>query len=213
MSKYLLSFHTVFIVNENIKWLEEFLIYYKNLGFEHFYLYDNEGSKGYGSSPTFNRYGFSISPRSLNDELEMQDILQRYADIITYVKWQPKNSMGEILYNQEDAIRHFISTYGHETEWVALMDLDEFLFSEIDADLRTLLSTQPADVSCIKIGQKKFLDRFLSNEQHVTREYRCINMPMIPDWGPKNLLKCGDFIDLQNIHTLTVKHKTVFQSL
>ena len=29
--KYYLTFHIVFILNENIKWLEEFLIYYINV--------------------------------------------------------------------------------------------------------------------------------------------------------------------------------------
>ena len=38
MSNYL-SIHTVFILNENINWLEEFIIYHLHLGVSHFYLY------------------------------------------------------------------------------------------------------------------------------------------------------------------------------
>lgn len=211
MKKYILSFHTVFIVNENIKWLEEFLIYYKNLGVEHFYLYDNEGSIGRnGSTQEYNKYGFRISANShINDQLELQDIIQRYSDVITYVKWQPTNLKGEILYNQCDATRHFMTTYGHESEWAALMDLDEFLFSESDVNLRTYLSAQPTDVSCLKVSQKKFIDRFLSTEIHITQDYKCITMPYKPEWGPKNIIKCADFVDMNpNIHNIAVKYKT-----
>ena len=46
MKKYYLAFHTVFILNENIKWLDEFIYYYIYLGFNHFYLYDNTGTIG-----------------------------------------------------------------------------------------------------------------------------------------------------------------------
>jgi len=53
--KYNLSFHVIFIMNENIKWLEEFILYHSNLGFEHFYLYDNQGSTGGdGTKPIIN---------------------------------------------------------------------------------------------------------------------------------------------------------------
>ena len=61
MSKYFLSFHTIFIMNENIDWIEEFLKYHLAIGFEHFYLYDNEGSVGRnGSTETHNKYGFDL---------------------------------------------------------------------------------------------------------------------------------------------------------
>ena len=212
MTKHLLSFHTVFIVNENIKWLEEFLIYYKNLGVDHFYLYDNEGSVGRsGSTKDHNKYGFRTSTTSqINDQLELQYILQRYSDVITYTKWQPRNLKGEILYDQGDATRHFMSTYGHETEWAALMDLDEFLFSEPNLNLRNYLSSQPTNVSCLKVSQKKFIDRFLSTESYITQDYRCIDMPYKPEWGPKNIVRCADFVDMNpNIHIIKVKYKTV----
>ena len=50
MDKHFLVFQTVFILSENIKWVEEFLIYYINLGFTQFYLYDNTSSIGIYSS-------------------------------------------------------------------------------------------------------------------------------------------------------------------
>ena len=41
-----LSLMTVCIIDENVRWLEEFVAYHLHLGFDHFYLYDNSGSAG-----------------------------------------------------------------------------------------------------------------------------------------------------------------------
>ena len=89
--KHYLSFHTVFILNENIKWLEEFIIYYKHIGFDHFYLYDNEGSNGGDGTKTHNKYNFPITTTSTKkNHIDLQKILTKYSDYITYIKWQPK---------------------------------------------------------------------------------------------------------------------------
>ena len=131
--KHKLSFHTVFIVNENIRWLEEFIQYYKKIGFDHFYLYDNEGScKGYQNESTFhkNKYGMERSViTSEEDSEKLNAILEKYKHDITYVKWQPRDEDSNIIYGQNESIKHFIENYGHETEWIACMDLDEFLFT------------------------------------------------------------------------------------
>ena len=91
--------------------------------------------------------------------------------MITYVKWQPRNEKGEIIYGQEDGVRHFMQNYGKETEWVALMDLDEFLFSEQDVDIADFFRNQPRNISCVKIVQKKFVDRFLSDKEFITQDF------------------------------------------
>ena len=209
MKKYFLSFHTIFILNENIKWLEEFIIYYKHIGIEHFYLYDNEGSSGYSSSNTENRYGFKINTTSNEeDKLIFEKILNKYKNDITYIKWQPVVN-NKIVYAQPECIKHFIKNYGMETEWCAFLDLDEFIFSKNNINIIELIKNLEPSISNIKIIQKKFLDRFLSNEKFITQEYKCINMPIGLEWAPKNICRISDFIDLENIHTMFFKGKTV----
>lgn len=210
MKKYFLSFHTIFILNENIKWLEEFIIYYKHLGFQHFYLYDNEGSSGYSSSENINRYGFKINTTSNEEDKQLFEyILDKYKDDITYIKWQPKLN-GKIIYGQPEGIKHFIQNYGSETEWCAFMDLDEFLFSKNNVNIIDLIKGLDESISNIKIIQKKFLDRFLTNEKYITQEYRSINMPIGYEWAPKNISRTSHFIDIENIHSMTFKAKTIY---
>ena len=212
MPKHFLSLHTIFILNENIKWLEEFIIYYKHIGFDHFYLYDNEGSIGRnGSTSNYNKYGFKI--KSYNKPGDIQTfnrILDKYGDMITYQKWQPTNLKNEIEYGQHDGVRHFIETYGKETEWVAFLDLDEFLFSINNINIPEYLSSLPNDISCLKITQKKFIDRFLSKRKYITQDYRCIdNLSVGTEWSPKNILRCMDFLDMVNIHDIHVIDRVI----
>jgi len=206
--KYNLSFHVIFIMNENIKWVEEFILYHSNLGFEHFYLYDNEGSTGGDGTKTHNKYGFEID-NDVSYHDKFQNILAKYGNMITYVKWQPRNEKGEIIYGQDDGIRHFMKNYGNETEWVALMDLDEFLFSEQDVNIADFFRNQPRNISCVKIVQKKFIDRFLSHKTFITQDYQCIDKKIGYDWAPKNIVRTSDFIDITNIHGIKVKHDTL----
>jgi hypothetical protein len=206
-----LSLHIVFLLNENIRWLEEFIVYYINLGVEHFYLYNNEGSDGGDGSKTHNKYNFPISTTSSKEDVEkFEQILLKYEKYITHVLWQPKNIEGKIIYGQNEAIEHFISKYGEKNEWVAFLDTDEFIFSEKNINLIEFLKSLDKNVSNVKLIQKKFLSRFLSNERFITQEFSCINNLKIGlEWAPKNIIRCKDFLSLTNIHDINTKNKTI----
>ena len=201
--KYFLSFHTIFILSENIQWLEEFLIYYKHIGFDHFYLYDNEGSTG-GANNTDkqSRWGYEASTtNSEADKAKLAKIMNKYGDMITYVKWQPKNEQGHIIYGQVDGLRHFIQTYGHETTWIAFMDLDEFLFSPSNMDIINYMKTLPSTVSKVRLSMKVFVDRHEILGPYCTQDFRCIEgVSMTYDTGCKNIVRTDDFITTTNIH-------------
>jgi hypothetical protein len=131
-----LSVHIVFLLNENIKWLEEFIVYYINLGFEHFYLYNNEGSEGGDGTKTHNKYNFPVSTTSSKEDLEkFEKILLKYEKYITHILWKPKNIEGKIVYGQNEAVEDFILKYGEKNEWVAFIDMDEFIFSKKNINL------------------------------------------------------------------------------
>lgn len=201
--KYFLSFHTIFILSENIQWLEEFLIYYKHIGFDHFYLYDNEGSTG-GANNTdkMSRWGYEASTtNSEADKAKLAKILDTYGTMITYVKWQPKNEQGEIVYGQVGGLRHFIQTYGHETTWIAFMDFDEFLFSPSNMDIVQYFRTLPQTVSNVRVSMKVFADRHESISPYCTQDFRCIGGVSMPYYtGCKNIVRTDDFITTYNIH-------------
>lgn len=123
------------------------------MGFEQFYLYDNNKSSGGDGTLHANKYGFSIMAT--------------------------KRRIRVIIYGQEASIDHFIKNYQHESKWVAFFDLDEFIFSKNNINLIHYLKSQPNDVSSICMHQKKFLDRFLSKKKLITQEYSCISEKQI----------------------------------
>ena len=209
MTKHFLSIHTVFILNENIKYLEEFIIYHKNLGVSHFYLYDNEGSNGRnGSTKTKTKYGFPISSTNLKPDLDMlSEIMKKYGDIVTIIKWQPKNTAGEIVYGWKDSVQHLIAYC--ESEWCAFIDLDEMIFSPSNIDLLDFIKNQPVNISCIKISQKKFNDRFLVTTQNFSQDFSCVDKVCGFGWASKNIVRVSDIINIHSMHIATVKNKTI----
>jgi hypothetical protein len=211
--KYFLSYHTIFIMSENIDWIEEFLKYHLAIGFEHFYLYDNEGSVGRnGSTSTHNKYGFEIE-KDENTAEKWENIMKKYGDKITYKKWQPTDEEGNIQYGQKECIEEFIETYGKETEWVAFMDLDEFVFSQENIDIPGYFESLPMSISCVRICQKKFKDRFLmeSSSGSVIKMYDCIDKEIGFEWAPKNILRPADYVGFQTIHDIKVKYEIKYE--
>ena len=108
------------------KYIQEWIEYHKLIGVEHFYLYDNDST----------------------DDIS---ILQQYIDdgIITlnHISGQAQ---------QMRAYNHFIQTYKEETEWCAIIDLDEFI-------IPTEKATLPEQINAIlQRADKKFrlLDGF-----------------------------------------------------
>ena len=214
-----LSFHTIFILNENIKWLDEFIEYYSKIGFDHFYLYDNEGSDGnngkvYESDDISkfvneNRYGFSRKIINQPEDIKkLEEILNKYSDCITYVKWQPRNDQGVIVYGQDDSVRDFVKKYGHETQWVAHMDFDEYLFSPSNLNIREYLQNIEPNISCIRLCQKKFKDRNLSTKAKMLEEFECVDLYVGDWWGAKNIFRPTDFLDISTPHVVHVNKNT-----
>lgn len=205
----LLSFHTVFILNENIKWLDEFIQYYLTIGFDHFYLYDNEGSIGLpneGDEYT-NKYGIPRSRvASDRDREELSVILDKYQGYITYVKWQPKDSNGNVVYGYNDSVLDFVKRFGHETEWVACMDLDEYLFSSSNIDIRSYFKNLDPNISSIKVSQKKFKDRFLSDKSKILEEFNCFDINFGHWWGAKNIFRPSHITNIYDMHDMAFKY-------
>jgi len=225
MKKYFLTFHTIFIMDEHVEWIEEFLIYYINLGFEQFYLYDNTGSIGNNrggprAAPSprkarrngeTTKYGFPIIKK---DPEIWRHIYNKYEKYITYIKWQPTNEQGQIVYGINnsalDGIIKFIKDFKHEAEWCYVGDFDEFVFSPTNDDLLTLINstTQPI----ITLHQKIFSHKCLTSEKFITQEFKCINIPKPFDntyGGQKNIIKLDLISGVRSCHSFKGRNKVM----
>ena len=212
IKKHFLAFHTVFNVHENVQWLEEFLIYYINLGFTQFYLYDNTKSQGRNESRFpgwvnykingLNKYGFKITKKPLH---LIEDIKQKYKDYITYVNWEPLDGENKVWYGYNKSVAHLIDNFSNEIEWCAFFDLDEFIFSPQNNNLINLLKTTNNTHSII-LRQKKFLDRHLSSNRYITQEFKTINNPPVDFKAHKHIIKVSTYKGIKNMHTFLNKN-------
>jgi Glycosyl transferase family 2 len=215
--RHLLGMHTVFLARENIAYLKEWIVYHAILGFQHFYLYDNTGSIGRdGSTATTNKYGINFFERTstLTDADLADQLHEIVADVpvdVTIIPWQPRDRYGNIYYGYNDSVYHCIGMYGHQTEWLAFLDVDEFLFSpslvDIAAELRSL---QRAGCNRLIVLQKKFLDRFLSPSRYVTDIYECIEGIDTSAWAPKNIVRVDslDLLGVRGMHIMPARGGT-----
>lgn len=85
-------------IKDEEDYLEEWILYHSSLGFEHFYIYDNNSKN-------------SVSAFCSKKE---------WADKVTVIDWNVK------AYPQKAAYNSFLKTYGGECEWVAFIDIDEY---------------------------------------------------------------------------------------
>ncbi len=207
-----LAIQTVLIMKENLPFLREWIIYHLHIGFDKIFLYDNTGSVGYDSTKTINRYNFNFNTIINMDEnlvnSELQSILNDFKDNVTYVKWQPKNEHGEIIYGQEDAIKDYIRKYGKLTDYTAFIDTDEFIFSEKNVNLKEYIyKSSKDDVSHITLIQKKFNDRFCNKEsKNITDITNAIENLDTYGWATKVIIKNSDINleKIENIHTIEI---------
>lgn len=120
---------TVYLPQENIFFIEDWLKYHLAIGINHFFLYDNTGSK-YIQDPirqnvsdhSVNKYGQKIEI-SLDQALEIEEkIFNKYP--VTKIKWQPVID-GQITYGQMEACIDFATKV--KEGLCAFIDIDEFI--------------------------------------------------------------------------------------
>lgn len=212
--RYQLAIHTVFLPRENLFFLKEWLAYHLHLGVEHFYLYDNSGSIGRGGSTSqINKRRFNFhSMTSGLDDIEVQAVLEAIldefgSDICTLIDWQPENNEGQINYGQAKSVCHCMSNYRVDVQWLATIDMDEYLFCP-EGDRLGVLLTNLCDggYSRAVVLQKKFADRYLHLDKLVTDIEDCIEGIDTSTLGPKNIFLTDSFDECAqlNIHNIPI---------
>ena len=202
---YQLNIHTVFLLKENIPFLREWVIYHLNLGFDKIYLYDNTGSIGRnGSNKTTNKYNFNFDEIiSLSDDqikAELNDILSTYKKNLVYIKWQPKNDKGEIVYGFNDSVKNYIERTKNTRNivYTAFIDIDEYIFSKLNVNLRNYIIEQYTfNTNKIILTQKKFTDRFCNPANVIDIIDTIVNIDTV-GWANKQIIN-NNAIDVNNI--------------
>ena len=130
--KYYLSLCTII---KNERYLEEFIIYYRIIGVEHFYIYDNN------SNPPIRE--------RLNKPF--------FTNMCTIIDF-PGSRM------QIPAYQHFINTFRNDTDWAIVCDGDEYIVPKVDWSLRDFLDRYN-DVQAIGVNWVFYGSSFHNNIQ------------------------------------------------
>lgn len=117
----------VLAIKDEASYVKEWLDYHQLVGVDHFYIYDN------GSTDN------------------LVDVLQPYIDsgVVSYKYWPG-------LAQQRNEYNDCLKNHGHETQWLAVIDTDEFIVPKNADNIRDFLKNAPDDCAQIYIGYNNF---------------------------------------------------------
>ena len=176
-----IAIHTVFILKENILFLEEWIYYHILLGFNKFYLYDNSKVNkvtGFDMANTniivhkVNKYGIHYDQIVNMTDTQMNQYVRTLCEkykCIEIIEWSPTDKEGNILYNQTEAHNHCLKILKKDKiDWCANIDMDEYIVIKDFDNIEKYISSLLLNIKNINLGQKRFDTRFNHLDKLVT---------------------------------------------
>lgn len=224
----LMALHAVFISKENILFMEEWIDYHIQLGFNRFYLYDNSkvtrksdfDSKNKSLQPgKVNKYNINydeivnLTQEQVNEI--MDKIVKKYEGKVNIIEWSPRDKDGNILYNQQQAHNHCLKRMKIDgIDWCASIDLDEFLvIDKPNCDSFTkFIDELDNKVSALTLDQIRFEHRFSKLDGNIVdiTNAKKENGKFKSDYkGSKNIFRIKDTNKL-SVHSWTGKGKRIY---
>lgn len=157
----------------------EWIAFHKCIGFDHFFLYDNDSEDN----------GVELIKEST------------FSNIVTIINWPERPG-------QKLAYRHFIQNFAHAIDWVAFIDLDEFILPLKNKSIRELLPRYK-EFSAVLINWRNFGPNdfeFRANGLVIENYLRRLADGFQVNLHIKTLAKAKDLLDIgPNPHTFEVK--------
>lgn len=218
------AIHTVFILKENILFLEEWINYHILLGFNKFYLYDNSKVNkisGFDKSGGWNGFGEYIQYNKINKhninydkivnmtQKDMDNYVKKLCEkykCIDIIEWSPKDKDGNILYNQVEAHNHCLKRLKKDNiDWCAYIDIDEYIVIKDYDNISQYIESLSSEIKNVKLGQIRFESRFLNLDKLVTEITLSENpKDFARDHNNKNIFNVKDTIST-DVHE--IKHQ------
>lgn len=167
------AIQSVFILKENILFLEQWIDYHKQLGFNKFYLYDNSKVQRSGTFHMKNKkfkvgntnkysinYGDIVKLNDTELQQKLQLILNKYPEV-EVIEWSPKDKNGIITFSQNQAFRLALQEMKKKNiKWCANIDMDEFIVINNGKKIYDYLNRLHKSISSIRLRQIRFSSRF-----------------------------------------------------
>ena len=214
-----IAIHSVFILKENILFLEEWVCYHILLGFNKFYLYDNSKMNkvtGFDNVPNhsivggkINKYGVNYDKIIHMTDTQMNEYIKRLCDkykCIEIIEWSPTDKEGNILYNQTEAHNHCLEKLKRDKiDWCANIDMDEYIIIKDFDNISKYISSLPLYIKNIQLGQIRFDSRFNNLDKLVTDITDAEIIDLDRNHSNKNIYNVTDTIQLGVHHVILKK--------
>ena len=207
-----LAIMSVFILKENILFLEEWIQHHIGMGVDYFVLYDNSQTQKKDGETRYtnvvpgkvNKHNFNydelISAEDANQLLKK--ILNEYRGKIEIVTWAKKDETGIIRFFQLEAFKHFCENYYKRFDFGLFIDMDEFMISRSSKNLKDIVKEMNTNkITSMYFNSKLFSSRF----NHIGTPIKSINFCLKEDrlnQGQKTLLKLSANTKIDNLHNL-----------
>jgi hypothetical protein len=212
---------SVLIMKENILFLEEWIDYHINLGFDNIFLYDNSKVQ---KRNNFNSNNEKLIPQKTNkygikyDEIvpltkeQIDEIIeklkQKYKNKVYFTEWSPKDKDGFVLHNQREAHVDCLNKLkkSNIVDWCASIDIDEFIVIDNGntSNIKSILNKLDPNITSIKISQIRFETRFNNLNKLITTINKAELMDLDRNHSCKYLYKVNHTFDV-NIHSCQSK--------
>lgn len=217
----IIAIHTVFILKENILFLEEWINYHILLGFNKFYLYDNSKvQKSGGCHPNHkcfkvgkvNKYNINYENIVNMTNEQMYDYIEKICNkykCIEFIEWSPKDRNGIILHYQKEAHNNCLNIMKkNNIDWCANIDMDEYIVVKDYDNILEYILTLPSNIKNIKFGQIKFDSRFNNLDKSVIDIYNSDIEYSDRDSGNKNIY-CVNNTNELSVHSVSLENNYI----
>jgi hypothetical protein len=169
------------ILREEESFLDEWLVYHKMIGIDHFFLYDDAPG------------------------LPLQKLLQPHADYITVIPWYNMHADRPGVNRQTKAYVHAVTEYGAGFNWITFIDGDEFIVLRKHETINEFLADFPDAVS-ISLRWHVFGHNGYYDDPPGLITASLIRRKRMPDYNVKSITRPEAIIDVQSAHTCVLKY-------
>ena len=191
------------MIKNDQEYLSEWLTHHRDLGVNHFYLYDNE------STPRYENLGDDVTITYWDENYYFEPILPRINPIYyeavrdwDYTELQTTHwpHYPERHSKQFKAYQHCLNEYGDRHDWIALLDSDEFVNVAQGYRIQDILNYFDKP----DLGQLLMKWRVFSSSGHLTKQplQKEAYTDWFPDYQVKPFLKPACIVAVKSLHIL-----------
>lgn len=163
--------------------LEEWLLHYINRNVNHFYLINDNSSDNF------------------------MDIINKHTNKITFIN---NNIVDKFVDRQTLIYEKYLRPILHETEWLAIIDLDEFMYSSTNMEFSSIIKKYEHVADCIRVQWRIFgSNGHIKQPKSVVSGFTKREKNMHNDWWyVKSMFKTKKLIKFE-IHNSKVEGNTI----